>query len=99
MKTGNTDSKNFCGEIFINMFLNSTWKTERMKTIKNNPNAQKDIQLSVEKYPNQSYKTQSQKTQDALIQQRFHEEALEIMGETTIRLDEETGLKVNKIRF
>ena len=43
-----------------------------IEPIKNNPKAQEDIELIVDKYSNPSYKTQSQVGQKALIQKRIH---------------------------
>ena len=62
---------------------------EYIETIKNNPKTQKDIELIVIKLSNQSYRTQSQIRQKALIQIRIYEHSIEVMGETIADMDKE----------
>ena len=63
--------------------------TELREAIKNNPKTQKDRELIVDKYSNESFRTQSQRGQNASIQRTTFVEAIKIMGETIDDLDKE----------
>ena len=58
----------------------------------------RDITLSTKK-SKESYKTQTQRGQNAIIQKRLNEEATKILGETFEDLDKETELEDNKTSF
>ena len=53
--------------------------TESIKTVKNNPMTQKDIEIRNDKRSDESYKTQSQPGQNALSETKLYDEAIEIM--------------------
>ena len=63
--------------------------TELKETNKNNPKTQKDRELSVDKYSNESYRSQSQIGQNASIQRTTFVEAITIMREFFEDLDKE----------
>ena len=70
--------------------------TEFIENIKNNPKTQKDINLIVNNYSNQSNRTQTEIDQKAIIQRRFFEKAKEISVETIEDMDEEMDVEENK---
>ena len=58
-----------------------------VETIKNNPKTQKDLEQIVNKFSNDSYRTQSQKKHDAIIHRRNFEETIGTIGETFADMD------------
>ena len=62
--------------------------TELKETNKKNPKTQKDREVIVDKYSNESYRSQSQIGQNASIQRTTFVEAIKLMGETIDDLDE-----------
>ena len=63
--------------------------TELKETNKNNPKTQKDRELIVDKYSNESYRTQSQIGQNVSIQRTTIIEAITKMRELFKDLDKE----------
>ena len=70
--------------------------TEFKESMKSNPKDQKGLELFVNKYSYQSCRTQSQRRQKAFFQRRFHEQAIEILGENFEDIDKEIDFKDNK---
>ena len=66
---------------------------EFIELFENNPKTQQDIELIVTKFSNESYGTQSQIGQTALIPRRSFGKAKEIMRETIEDMDKEIELK------
>ena len=62
---------------------------ELIETNKNNPKTQKDREVLVDKYSNESYRSQSQIGQNASIQRTTFVEAITIMREIFEDLDKE----------
>ena len=63
--------------------------TEFIESVENNPKTQKDKELIVNKYSNESYKTQSQIGQTVFVQRRIYQEAVEFLCKTIEDMDEE----------
>ena len=69
---------------------------EFIEIIKNSK-VQNEITQTIEKYNKESYLTQSRIGQNALIQNKVFEQAMNIMGDTIEDMDIEIEQKVNKI--
>ena len=64
----NIKNPKFCsGEVLLDEALNKNWMTDFGETIKNNPKTQKGIVVIVDKFSTQSFNTQSQNGQNALL--------------------------------
>ena len=70
-----------------------------MEIIKKDPDIQKEISQTIEKYNTESFSTRSQKGQNALIQSKVFKQAINIVGETISDMDIEKEQKDNKIHF
>ena len=70
---------------------------EIIERIESNPKTQKDIDFVEIKYSNESYRTQSQRGKNALIQKRNYEGAKEIMGDTIEDRDEKLNFETKKL--
>ena len=72
---------------------------EITEIIKNIRKTQKDIELIVNKYSGQSYRTQSEVEHGALIQRTICDQPRETIGEAIEDMDKEINLKHNEIYF
>ena len=73
--------------------------TEFLETIIINPKTQRDIELIINKYSNESFRTQSQTGGNVVVLRRLREEAIEIMGENIEGMVKEIEPKDNEITF
>ena len=72
---------------------------EFIEIIKRDSKVQNDITQTFENYNKQSYSTQSKIGQNALIQSKVFEQAINIMGDTIEDLDIEIEQKDNEMEF
>ena len=70
-----------------------------LESFKNNSKTQKYIEIILDKYSNESYKTQSQTGQNAFLQTIIYAEAVEIMCETIENMYKQICLRDNKFKF
>ena len=73
--------------------------TEFIEVIKKDAKIQNENSQTIDKYNKESFSTRSQIGQNALIQSKVFEQAINIMGETISDMDMEIEQKDNKIQF
>ena len=73
--------------------------TEITETIKNNPIAQKVIELIADGFSNETYRSQSQKEKTTSIHRTLFEEAILLKGRTFENMEKKTELNENKTTF
>ena len=70
---------------------------EFIEIMKKDSKVQNEIPQIIEKYNKESYETQSEEGQNALIQSKVFEQAINIMGDTIEDMDIEMEQKDNEI--
>ena len=87
LKGGDPNENSIQGGVFVEQAFSSQYVTEFIEIIKKDSKIQNDLSQTIEKYNKESYLAQSGTGQNALIQNKVFEQAINITGDTTEDLD------------